>query len=272
MRPLKYAAGPVLAFSLFVFGFMCNPGPACSQEQAPAEEIQIGISTDLVGLTSDFSGTQIAVFGTVENANRVAQTLNEYAVVVVVRGPASDIVVRRKERVLGIWVNRAARTYKNVPSFYALASDRSLDRVTGPELLREHELGVANLSLKLYSRGTDILPAPEFAESLRQIRENRGLFSENDKGVEFLGSTLFRATLDLPSDVPVGVHTVTAYLFREGQFLASRSGTFRVEKEGLEKWLFTLAHFYSLWYGLLAVGLAVLTGWLASVVFGGSRK
>jgi len=272
MRSLKLAAGPGLAFLLFIVAFMGGPGPARSQEQAAAEEIQIGISTDLVGLTSDFSGTQIAVFGTVENANRVAQTLNEYAVVVVVRGPASDIVVRRKERVLGIWVNRAARMYKNVPSFYALASDRSLDKVTGPELLREHELGIANLSLKLYSRGTDILPAPEFAESLRQIRANRGLFSENHEGVEFLGSTLFRATLDLPSDVPVGVHTVTAYLFREGQFLASRSGTFRVEKEGLEKWLFTLAHFYSLWYGLLAVGLAVLTGWLASVVFGGARK
>lgn len=265
-RPAMFAA--FVALSAMLLAHL----PVHAQDAAPAEAIQIGISTDIVGLTSDFSGTNIAVFGTVENANRVAQTLNEYAVVVVIRGPDGDVVVRRKERVLGIWVNRSSRTYRTVPSFYALAADRPLDRIAPPELLKEHGLGIANISLKLYSRGADILPAPEFAESLRQIRSQRSLYSENFSGVEFLGSSLFRATLYIPSEVPVGVHTVTAYLFREGQFLASKSGTFRVEKEGLEKWLFSLAHFYSLWYGILAVGLALLTGWLASVIFGSGRK
>jgi len=238
----------------------------------PAEQIQMGISTDVIGLTSDFSGTSIAVFGTIENANRVAQTLNEYAIVVVIRGPLGDYVIRRKERVAGIWVNRSARTYRAVPSFYALTADRPLEKIAEAPLLKEHELGIANIGLNLYSRGADILPAPEFAESLRELRIRRDLFTEDFKGVEFLGSTLFRATLSIPSDVPIGVHTVTAYLFREGQFLASRSGTFRVEKVGLEKALYTLAHTYSLWYGIIAVGLAIATGWLASLLFGGSRK
>jgi uncharacterized protein (TIGR02186 family) len=265
-RPAMFAA--FAAWAIMLLGCL----PSLAQEKQGPEEIQIGISTDIVGLTSDFSGTQIAVFGTIENANRVAQTLNEYAVVVVIRGPEGDIVVRRKERVLGIWVNRSARTYRNVPSFYALVADRPLEKIASSELLKEHGLGIANISLKLYSRGSDILPAPEFADSLRMIRSQRALYSENFDGVEFLGSALFRATLYLPSEVPIGVHTVTAYLFREGQFLASKSGTFRVEKEGLEKWLFSLAHFYSLWYGILAVGLALLTGWLASVIFGSGRK
>lgn len=252
---------------------LCAPAIAqeTGQNQEP-EQIQMGISTDVIGLTSDFSGTRIAVFGTIENGNRVALTLNEYAVVVAVRGPRGDYVVRRKERVAGIWINRSSRTYRDVPSFYALASDRPLDKIAAPELLKEHELGIGNIALRLYSRGADILPAPEFAESLRELRRNRDLFTENYKGVEFLGSSLFRATLAIPSEIPIGEHSVTAYLFRNGEFLASRSGTFRVEKQGLEKTLYTLAHRYSLWYGILAVGLAIATGWLASLVFGGNRK
>ncbi len=133
-------------------------------------------------------------------------------------------------------------------------------------------MGINNIGLNLYSRGADILPAPEFAESLRQLRMRRELFTEDFSGVEFLGSTLFRATLSIPSDVPLGEHTVTAYLFKDGQFLASKSGNFLVAKVGLEKWLYTLAHTYSLWYGIIAVALAIATGWLASLLFGANRK
>ncbi len=248
--------------------------PASGQQQVEPEQIQIGISTDTVGLGSDFSGTTIAVFGTVENANRLAQTLNEYAVVVVVRGPLENNVIRRKERVAGIWVNRSTRTYRNVPSFYALAADRSLERIADQQKLSELELGIGNIALKLFSRGTEssIVPAPEFADQLRNIRMARSLFSEDLKGVEFLGTSLFRATLAIPADVPVGKHTVTAYLFREGVLLAEREGSFRVQKEGLEKQLYNFAHNQSFLYGVFAVLLALATGWLASIVFGTTRK
>jgi uncharacterized protein (TIGR02186 family) len=268
LAPALKAPAMVLALALL----WAQPGKAQQAVAEPSEQVQIGISTDVVGLTSDFSGTRIAVFGTIENANRVAQTLNEYAIVVVIRGPLGDYVVRRKERVAGIWINRSARTYKSVPSFYALAADRPLPKIAAEPLLKEHELGIANIGLNLYSRGADIIPAPEFADSLRQLRMKKNLFTEDFGGVVFLGSTLFRATLAIPSDVPLGIHTVTAYLFKDGQFLASRSDTFRVEKVGLEKWLYALAHTYSLWYGIIAVALAIATGWLASLLFGGNRK
>ncbi len=247
---------------------------AHAQQDGEPEQIQIGISTDTIGLNSDFSGTSIAVFGTVENANRLAQTLNEYAVVVVVRGPPQDNVIRRKERVAGIWVNRTARVYRDVPSFYALAADRPLERIAAAQSLSEQQLGIDNITLRLSSRGAEssIVPAPEFADQLRTIRMSRALFSENLKGVEFLGTSLFRATLAIPADIPVGRHTVTAYLFRDGNLLASRDGTFRVQKEGLEKQLYNLAHNHSFTYGIIAVLLALATGWLASVIFGTSRK
>ncbi|MEM7464205.1 MAG: TIGR02186 family protein, partial [Pseudomonadota bacterium] len=113
-----------------------------------------------------------------------------------------------------------------------------------------------------------VIPEPEFAESLLRIRENDGLYSENPEGVDFLGSNLFRATLELPSSVPIGKHTVTAYLFRDGELLSSRQDSFQVRKVGFEDALYNLAHQHGFWYGVIAVIIALITGWLASVVFG----
>lgn len=239
-------------------------------EEAKPEEIYIGISIDTVPISSNFSGRSIAVFGTVDNADPFARLLDAYAIAVVVRGPDQEVVVRRKEKTLGIWVNRESRTYGDVPSFYAMATNHDLADIASKDVLQEVQLGVDNLTLSNYAGGGSpfVVPEPEFATSLRRIRLQEGLYSENPKGVDFLGSNLFRATLELPSSVPIGKHTVTAYLFRNGELLSSREDSFQVRKVGFEDALYNLAHEYGFWYGVLAVIIALTTGWLASVVFG----
>ncbi len=243
-------------------------------DEKPVEDIQIGISVDVIPVNSDFSGGIIAVFGSIENPDRLAQLLNEYSIAVVVNGPPEDIVVRRKQRFLGIWINRDARVYRNVPSFYAVAANRPIEAISDLQRLKEKQIGIDNLSLSLLSRGraTFILPAPEFAASLRRIRQAKELFSEDPGGVTFLGSSLFRASLTIPSTVPIGRHIVTAYLFRKGEFLASRQSSFRVEKKGFEEFLHSFAMAYGLWYGMIAVLAALVTGWLASIVFAGANR
>jgi uncharacterized protein (TIGR02186 family) len=238
-------------------------------DQSPAG-IQMGVSTNLIPVGSDFAGTQIAVFGTIENPDKFAQVLNEYSIVVTVTGPIDDIVVRRKARVFGVWMNRESRVYRAVPSFYALASNRALPAIADDTVLKENRIGIDNLPLNLLSSGTQtfISPQPEFASSLRRLRREDNLFTEDPTGVVFLGSSLFRATLPIPSNAPIGQYTVSAYLFREGSLIADRSDNFRIERAGFESMMFTLAHVYSYWYGVIAVLAALATGWLASIIFG----
>ncbi len=277
MTGMRWQDDPLFAAMLRVAAlvtFACVSASAAlaqtrAAQDAPREELQMGISVDVVPVTSEFSGRQIAVFGTIENPNRIAQTLNEYAVVVTISGPPEDIVVRRKERVLGVWMNRTSRVYRGVPTFYAVASNRELGAIASDAVLREYRIGIDYLSLNLFSSGSQTFtqPEPEFANSLRRIRRGKALFTENPSGIVFLGSSLFRATLAIPSNVPIGEHTVTGYLFRNGEMLASRSARFEVERAGFESYLYTLAHVYSVWYGIIAVVVALATGWLASVVF-----
>jgi uncharacterized protein (TIGR02186 family) len=260
----------LLACTLVIPGTAARGQPGPQQE---AELLQVGISVDSVSVSSEFAGRNIVVFGSIENANKMAQVHNEYAVAVAIRGPTEDVMVRRKERTFGVWVNRQQRQYRRVPSFYSVAASRPLNNIAPEQLLRQHQLGVDNLSLSLFSSGTDtfILPAPEFAASLRRIRKREGLFTETTGEVEFLGSSLFRATLYLPSNIPIGRFDVSTYLFRNGSLITSRVGSFEVEKVGFEKWIFTLAHSFSFWYGVIAVVTALAVGWLGSVIFGNRR-
>ena len=266
----RLARLPILPFAIAVLLTTTAGTRAQETEDTPPVDIQIGVSVDTVPVSSDFSGTNITVFGAIENADRADLQFERYDLAVAIRGPDENIVVRRKERVFGIWVNRQARTYASVPAFYTVASSRPLDRIAPEAKLREAQLGITNVPLNLTSLGpnTSYLPAPEFAGSLRRIRAEEGLFAENARGIAFLGSSLFRATLRLPSNVPIGLHRVSVFLYRDGELIASRGDEFEVRKVGLEQFMFTLAHSYGLWYGMIAVLLALAIGWLGSVIFG----
>ncbi len=63
------------------------------------KSIQIGLSTDRVRITADFSGADLTIFGSLENADPLINRQGRYDVIVVLEGPARPVVVRRKDRV-----------------------------------------------------------------------------------------------------------------------------------------------------------------------------
>lgn len=233
-----------------------------------SEELQIGVSVDTVPVDSSFSGMRIFVFGSIDKADALDLVASNYSIVVAVTGPRGDLVVRKKERTFGIWTNAHARTYSQVPGYYAVVSGRPLGEVADDQLLKDARLGIANIDYNLKSSGAEtfILPEPDFSSALRRIRLDEELFSEKSGKVDYLGKSLFRARIELPANVPIGKHIATTYLFRDNQLLDQKSVNFDVRKVGFERWLYNLAYEQSLLYGLMAVLLAILTGWSANLV------
>ena len=103
--------------------------------------------------------------------------------------------------------------------------------------------------------------------ALRDRKKATGLFNERVGGVQFLSQSLFRATLQLAPNVPVGTHKARAFLFRNGVFIKETSAQLAIVKSGFEQSIFRFATDYSFFYGLFAVALAMLTGWLGRIVF-----
>ncbi|MBN9038973.1 MAG: TIGR02186 family protein [Rhizobiales bacterium] len=243
------------------------PAPTVAPAQAQPERIQIGLSIDHLSITSDFSGANLTIFGALDNVDPLVSRQGRYDVVVVLEGPAKPVLVRRKDRVLGMWINTQSETFVNVPASYSVATTRNLQDIAEPTTYRQLSLGPDYIHLEaLYSNEPPATIA-EFRSALRERKKSAGLFNERIGGVQFLSQTLFRATVVLAPNVPVGTHRARAFLFKNGAFIGESSAQLAIYKAGFEQSLFEAAHQYSLLYGLFAVALACITGWLGSIVF-----
>lgn len=242
-----------------------------AQAQAPEnlnpESIQIGLSTDHVYISSDFSGADLTIFGALDFADPLLSRQGRYDVIVVLEGPARPVVVRRKSRVLGMWINTWSETFINVPVSYSVATTRVWQDITIPDSYRQMALGAENIALIPQDRDGDTLTLAEFSSALRERKKAEGLYSERIGGVQFLSQSLFRATVHLAPDVPVGTHRARAFLFKNGIFIKESSAQLAILKAGFEQTVYNTAQRHGLLYGLAAVFLALLTGWVGRLIF-----
>lgn len=233
------------------------------------EKIESDISSRNIAIESNFTGSRIVVFGTIENSLQTESEIGLYDIAVAIRGPKRAIVTRRKAKVAGIWINQASLTFANAPGFYAVLSNRPLPDIAKQKVLDKHGLGFHSLDFKPVESG---IAEPserelvEFGEAAVRIKQKEGLYNYDPTGVVFVGRTLFRATVDLPANVPVGTYASDVYLLRKGKVLSHNRSNLTIDKQGFERFVFSAAFDYPLIYGILAVIIAVTAGLLASAM------
>jgi uncharacterized protein (TIGR02186 family) len=231
---------------------------------ANAERLVFALSTHRVLINSSFTGAELVLFGTVEADGAVRQRPS-YDLVVTVTGPKQDVVTRRKERVLGIWVNADSRTFAEAPTFLAVLSNREPDLIADAETRRRLQVGLANTVMSADSGG--IVNNDPFRVALLRLNVDHGLYREDSKAVTFLTPNLFRAAIGLPANVPIGLYKIEVRLFLDGRQLTSQDSYLEIVKVGFEQFVATEARDHGLLYGIATVTLAILTGWLAAFVF-----
>lgn len=248
-------AGPALA----------NPVPAM-----PPERIEADISTRSIAVGTDFKGTEIIVFGTVENSRQTTAESGFYDVVVVVEGTPLPLIARRKSNVAGLWVNTAALNFLSVPSYYAISSSRPLDEIAELGVLEEHAIGFEQVNMVPSARAETAVTGKEmetYKQAVVRLRRAQGLYVEDNYGVGFIGRSLFRSTVELPANIPVGELQARVYLFHEGKILSEHKSRLRLQREGVERVLYDFAVGHPVWYGILAAIVACVAGLLASAAF-----
>jgi uncharacterized protein (TIGR02186 family) len=232
---------------------------------ATAAELVSGLSTDLIQITSNFTGADIVLFGALEPSEELGQEADQ-DLVIVIRGPPLDMTVRRKARILGVWINREQVRFSGLAGYYFLASTRPLDDIASPATLERFRLGTANLEY-VSPPGIDPEEADPFRAAAIRDRKRERLYWESPTGIEFLSRTLFRARIPVPASVPPGQYRAEVYLFQDGQVVSAQSSPLFIDKSGFERRVYDFAYQRSLAYGLSAVLMSVVLGWLASVAF-----
>jgi uncharacterized protein (TIGR02186 family) len=229
------------------------------------------VSSRSVSITSSFTGTEIIVFGAVENSRQSSAESGFYDVVIIVEGTPTRLVARKKSSVAGIWLNSASITFQSVPSYYAILSTRPLDEVADPILLRDNDIGFDHVRMTPISgweTGVSTGELEDFKSAVVRIKQRDGLYVErNIGGVTFLGRSLFRASVNLPANVPVGPLVARVHLFREGRLLHTFTSRVTLRREGLEHFLHTFAFGQPFFYGIVTVILSMAAGLAATEIF-----
>jgi len=236
---------------------------------AGAERLVSSLSSHIVQITSNFTGVELVLFGTVENDQATVPRNSAYDIVATVIGPRQSLVTRRKERMFGIWVNAASRSFVEVPSYLEVLATRPFETVADAETLRRQQIGIANTSLtqQIGPDVADVVPNDQFRQAFVRIKRDHKLYGETTNGVTFLTPTLYRASIFVPAEAKVGTYEVDVKLFADGAMIARTSSAFEIMTVGFERFIANAAVDHGLIYGIAAAMMAMMTGWLASIVF-----
>lgn len=244
-------------------------------QPAMAERMVTDLSSHVIEITSEFSGTELLIFGAIERSIPQADwgydadiEGMDYDIIVVVQSARHDMIVRRKEQVGPIWVNKDFRTLKNIQGYYAVTSTRPLDLILSEVKLIDLQAGMEQLKIEFLE---SVTPEEEkaFRAGFFRNMKARKLYNQHEGTISILDGILFRAILEFPANMPVGDYQVDIHLIRDGELLLSEQSPLEVGKAGLERIIFKFAHEHPAYYGIMAVVVALFAGWLGGFL---SRK
>lgn len=229
-----------------------------------AEEVVLGLSQNRVSITTNFDGSDILIFGAVKRQSPMPES--PLQVVIAVQGPSKPVTIWRKDRVFGIWVNSAAVPIDSAPSFYTVATSAPLaDSLSATEDLR-HRVTVP-LAIRSVGAPGDVLDSQSFTDALIRIREKANLYQTLEGAISFREQTLFSTAIALPANLTEGEYATRIFLTRDGAVVSQYETVITVNKVGLERMLYNLAHQQPVIYGLLSLVIAIVAGWGASAAF-----
>ena len=237
---------------------------------AAREEVVLGLSKNEVSITTNFDGSEILVFGAVKRESAIPEG-PPLEVIVTVAGPSTPVLVRRKSKRFGIWVNTDAVEVDAAPSFYAINTSGPLEDVLMAVEDQRHKITTPQ-AIRSVGAPQNISDAGAFTQSLIRIRKKANLYQRNEGTVSIEEQTLFRTSVRLPAALTEGGYDTRIFLTRGGTVVAQYETMIDVRKVGLERWLFKLSREQSFLYGLMSLAIAIAAGWGASAIFGLLRR
>jgi len=235
-----------IILSLFIFLLFISP---------PSWAIlDIDVSEPTLEISTGFDGDTLTLFGTADRKGDI---------VILVKGPTKDTVIRRKVDLMGLWVHARSVKFNNVPQYYNVASSRSVLNIADEVTRQNYNMGINSLTFAVDD--SDISPERKsrFQEALIQNMQLKGLFSLTPDAVVFINDQLFKTRIYMPSNVPVGDYTIEAFLFKDGEMLAQQSHPFKVEQVGLTASVHDFAIYQPFLYGILVILIAIFSSLLA---------
>ena len=236
-----------LIFLIFVF----------NQSAFGKEKLVVELFESEINIDVGFTGATISIFGVIDE--------DDGDVVVTVTGPRKKILVRKKESTMGIWINSKAKVFSDVPSFYYLASNRSLVELNAETSLYINQIGLKNLRFE-GAEEDEMQDRNIWKKGIITTMLKQGRYSGKIGKIDISKNKLFKTELYFGSDILEGEYIVDTLLLKSGNVVGARRSFINVSKSGLGAKIHSFANNNSLVYGWLSVFLALLFGFIANTI------
>lgn len=219
--------------------------------QTTHAEIETGLSSEVIELTTAFAGSELLLFGALNREHD--------DVIVVVRGPPAPQTLFRRESILGLWLTTKREQFLAVPSYYAVASSSPVADIAPASLRDQLEAEASRLQLTTNSKNNQA-PGETWRIALLRRMEAQGLFHLQTRAVSLSGSQLFEARFPIPPAAHEGIYEILVHRIRSGRLQESTALHFAIQKAGISARLATLAQEKPAIYALMGLLMSVLLG------------
>ena len=220
------------------------------------------ISNEKISISANFEGSNILIYGVINFEEEENNLLIE------IIGPQTSNLILKKEKKLGIWINKNTGQNINLPSFYYIAGTNQInDKI----LKREFKIKGTGIN-DIIDEMNKELSLNKYKNEIININKKKEKFFEGIKPIELKENILFSTSIDLPSNLIEGNYLTKMHVIKDDMIIYTSETIIEVRKIGIEKWLYTIAYKNPFFYGLLSLFLAISFGWLASEVFRIARR
>jgi len=199
--------------------------------------------------------------------------------------PGSDLIIRLtaekdeelklsvKGKVGPLWMTVKQYDVSGAPFMYKIHATKPLDQLISLALAEELELGYAAIRKRLkmhLARGT---AAPDDADKVFQglikIKERANLYNivEDPRRLEVAEGKLFKHYFRFPPAATEGRYLVESFCIANGELVAYGKDVIEIKKVGLEYWMTSTSQNQPVFFGILAVIIAMGAGLLVGIIF-----
>jgi len=194
--------------------------------------------------------------------------------VVEIQGDTAQEALLRKGRRAGLWMTVGEIRVENAPNLYlVLSSAKKIPQLPGEET--PWGLSAWKSRLKFQGALTDREIGLFFNEFLA-LKKSEELYDAFPGTLQIAnspaGRTALKGTFSLPAKVPPGHYQVRLSIIKDGKVLEQKNEKLEVKMVGFPALLASLAYEHAAFYGILAVVIAIATGFLMGFLFKGKAE
>jgi hypothetical protein len=225
----------------------------------PATAADLLLSPSRINIGTFFDGAQVSLEAEIPSGAEA---------VVEVVGTIGHQALRRKGRRGGLWMSVGEIQIDHTPNLYlVMSSSPQIPALTG----QASPWGFAALaSRSQFSGALDSQEKERFFQEFIKLKESEGLFDtlpgvlkiKNSGGGERVTGSFL-----LPAKVTPGSYQVRLSVVQDGTLLEQQTETIQVNMVGFPAMLASLAFEHGALYGLMAVAIAIATGFIMGFLF-----